>query len=64
MAAETLFFSLWSAPNFREKKTDTAILSWPVYGWNYDVLIGGLYPGYGTEWGKHIIWLLVNLSYS
>ncbi|KAF2180352.1 FAD/FMN-containing dehydrogenase [Zopfia rhizophila CBS 207.26] len=50
MAAETLFFALWSAPNFREKKTDAAILSWPVYGWNYDVLIGGLYPGYGTEW--------------
>ncbi|KAH7093602.1 FAD/FMN-containing dehydrogenase [Paraphoma chrysanthemicola] len=50
MAAETLFFSLWSAPNFRDKRTDTAITTWPVYGWNYDVLIGGLYPGYGTQW--------------
>lgn len=50
MAAETLFFGLWSLPNFHEKTTDTAILTWPVYGWNYDVLIGGLYPGYGTEW--------------
>ncbi|PVI05765.1 hypothetical protein DM02DRAFT_554126 [Periconia macrospinosa] len=50
MAAETLFFSLWSPPNFRDKRTDKAISSWPVYGWNYDVLIGGLYPGYGTEW--------------
>ena len=48
--AETTFFSLWSLPKFHEKTTDTAILTWPVYGWNYDVLIGGLYPGTQTEW--------------
>ncbi|TPX10662.1 uncharacterized protein E0L32_008396 [Thyridium curvatum] len=50
MAAETLFFGLWSLPNFHDKKTDKAILKWPVYGWNYDVLIGGLYPNQKPEW--------------
>jgi L-gulonolactone oxidase len=49
-AAEGIFYALWSAPNFQEKTNNLPILSWPVYGWNYDVLIGGLYPGYGTEW--------------
>jgi L-gulonolactone oxidase len=49
-AAESLFFSLWSAPNFHDKVSNAPILTWPVYGWNYDVLIGGLYPGYETEW--------------
>lgn len=63
MAAETLFFGLWSAPNFREKKTDQAILSWPVYGWNYDVLIGGLYPGYGTEWDFGLRGLTLELAF-
>ncbi|EOD48770.1 putative fad fmn-containing dehydrogenase protein [Neofusicoccum parvum UCRNP2] len=63
IAAETLFFSLWSAPNFREKTTDSAILSWPVYGWNYDVLIGGLYPGYGTEWDFGLRGLTLELAF-
>lgn len=55
MAAETLFFSLWQSPNFHDKRTDEKINEWPVYGWNYDVLIGGLYPGYGTltDFGMH-----------
>ena len=44
MLAETTFFGIWSQPNFHDKHTDAAIKSWPVYGWNYDVLIGGLYP--------------------
>lgn len=48
--AETTFFTLWSAPNFHDKVTDSAILFWPVYGWNYDVLIGGLYPNTKPEW--------------
>ncbi|KAI1854355.1 hypothetical protein JX265_012524 [Neoarthrinium moseri] len=47
---ETIFFGLWSAPNFHEKTTDQTIYTWPVYGWNYDVLIGGLYPGQKPEW--------------
>ncbi|KAI0130183.1 FAD/FMN-containing dehydrogenase [Xylariales sp. AK1849] len=50
MLAETIFFGLWSAPNFHEKTTDEVITEWPVYGWNYDVLIGGLYPGQLPEW--------------
>lgn len=40
--AETIFFDQWDKPNFHEKTTDQAITEWPVYGWNYDVLIGGL----------------------
>ncbi|KAB2579938.1 putative fad fmn-containing dehydrogenase protein [Lasiodiplodia theobromae] len=63
IAAETLFFSLWSPPNFREKTTDKAILTWPVYGWNYDVLIGGLYPGYGTEWDFGLRGLTMELAF-
>lgn len=63
IAAETLFFSLWSAPNFRDKTTDAAILAWPVYGWNYDVLIGGLYPGYGTEWDFGLRGLTLELAF-
>ena len=50
MLAETIFFGLWSKPNFREKTTNKDITKWPVYGWNYDVLIGGLYPGQKPEW--------------
>ncbi|KAF2731667.1 hypothetical protein EJ04DRAFT_514431 [Polyplosphaeria fusca] len=63
MAAETLFFSLWSPPNFHEKKTDKAILTWPVYGWNYDVLIGGLYPGYSAEWDFGLRGLTLELAF-
>ncbi|KAI0479455.1 FAD-binding domain-containing protein [Xylariaceae sp. FL0804] len=47
---ETTAFALWSAPNFKEKTTWGPILTWPVYGWNYDVLIGGLYPDQKPEW--------------
>ena len=50
MMAEAIFFGQWSAPNFREKTTNKAIDKWPVYGWNYDVLIGGLYPEQQPEW--------------
>ncbi|KAH8662108.1 FAD/FMN-containing dehydrogenase [Xylariales sp. PMI_506] len=48
--AESLFYAIWSSPNFHDKTTNLPIVLWPVYGWNYDVLIGGLYPGEGTEW--------------
>jgi L-gulonolactone oxidase len=50
MLAETIFFGIWSKPNFREKTTNKEITSWPVYGWNYDVLIGGLYSDQKPEW--------------
>ncbi|KAI0863508.1 FAD/FMN-containing dehydrogenase [Xylaria cubensis] len=47
---ETTAFALWSAPNFKEKTTWEDITTWPVYGYNYDVLIGGLYPDQKPEW--------------
>ncbi|KAI9376150.1 hypothetical protein BJX61DRAFT_539163 [Aspergillus egyptiacus] len=50
MLAEEILFGLWSAPNFREKTTNQDITEWPVYGWNYDVLIGGLYPDQQPVW--------------
>ncbi|KAI1505942.1 FAD-binding domain-containing protein [Biscogniauxia marginata] len=52
MFFETTAFALWSAPNFKEKSDWSSLSSsaWPVYGWNYDVLIGGLYPGQKPEW--------------
>ncbi|EUC39889.1 hypothetical protein COCMIDRAFT_41682 [Bipolaris oryzae ATCC 44560] len=63
MAAETLFFALWSPPNFRDKRTDKLIFNWPVYGWNYDVLIGGLYPGHGTQWDLGLRGLTLELAF-
>ncbi|KAK2814095.1 hypothetical protein FQN50_000499 [Emmonsiellopsis sp. PD_5] len=50
MLAEEILFGQWSAPNFREKTTNEDIKEWPVYGWNYDVLIGGLYPDQKPVW--------------
>ncbi|RDW58580.1 uncharacterized protein DSM5745_11271 [Aspergillus mulundensis] len=50
MLAEEVLFSQWEAPNFREKTTNKGISAWPVYGWNYDVLIGGLYPDQKPVW--------------
>ncbi|KAH7037214.1 uncharacterized protein B0I36DRAFT_235884 [Microdochium trichocladiopsis] len=47
---EEITFSQWEKPNFREKSTNKDIESFPVYGWNYDVLIGGLYPDQKPEW--------------
>lgn len=41
---------MWQHPNFHDKRTDKPIKEWPVYGYNYDVLIGGLYPGQKPEW--------------
>ncbi|KAJ3493693.1 hypothetical protein NLG97_g4572 [Lecanicillium saksenae] len=48
--AEATFFDIWEKPNFHDKVTDEAITEWPVYGSNYDVLIGGLYPNQKPEW--------------
>ncbi|PLN79063.1 FAD-binding domain-containing protein [Aspergillus taichungensis] len=55
MLAEDILFGLWEKPNFREKTTNKDISEWPVYGWNYDVLIGGLYPDQKPVWeyGMH-----------
>ncbi|KAL4735477.1 hypothetical protein BDV11DRAFT_196020 [Aspergillus similis] len=50
MLAEEILFGQWEAPNFREKTTNKDIDTWPVYGWNYDVLIGGLYPDQKPVW--------------
>ncbi|KAG6917160.1 hypothetical protein DXG01_003596 [Tephrocybe rancida] len=49
-ATEGIFYGLWSAPNFHDKTLDLPLLSWPVYGFAYDVLIGGLYPNQKPEW--------------
>ena len=55
MLAEEILFGLWEKPNFREKTTNEDITEWPVYGWNYDVLIGGLYEDQKPVWeyGMH-----------
>lgn len=50
MLAEEIFFGIWSNPNFHNKETDEEITAWPVTGYNYDVLIGGLYPDQLAEW--------------
>ncbi|KAH0586598.1 hypothetical protein H2248_007820 [Termitomyces sp. 'cryptogamus'] len=47
---ERVFFRLWSAPNFHDKRTNLPLFSWPVHGYAYDVLIGGLYPNLKPEW--------------
>ncbi|KAK7754644.1 hypothetical protein SLS62_003428 [Diatrype stigma] len=50
MLFEDIVFGQWEEPNFHEKTTNEVIKEWPVYGWNYDVLIGGLYPDQKPEW--------------
>ncbi|KAH8822612.1 hypothetical protein DL96DRAFT_1698141 [Flagelloscypha sp. PMI_526] len=60
--AETIFYGLWSSPNFHNKQTDTAILFWPTYGWAYDVLIGGLYPNTKTEWDHDMHGMTLELA--
>ncbi|EHA56595.1 hypothetical protein MCOR27_000128 [Pyricularia oryzae] len=50
MIGEEILFSQWEKPNFREKTTQEPLTEWPVYGWNYDVLIGGLYPDQTPQW--------------
>ncbi|KAJ7085118.1 hypothetical protein B0H15DRAFT_378094 [Mycena belliarum] len=48
--AEDLFHTIWNAPNFREQSLNLPLLSWPVFGSSFDVLIGGLYPNELPEW--------------
>jgi hypothetical protein len=50
LLAEEILFGQWEKPNFREKTTNEPLTKWPVYGWNYDVLIGGLYPDQRPVW--------------
>ena len=54
LSTETLFFSIWYAPNFHDKNSDIAALFWPVNGWSYDSLIGGLYPNTKPEWDYNL----------
>ncbi|KAL1753550.1 hypothetical protein FB107DRAFT_264247 [Schizophyllum commune] len=54
LSTESLFFSIWSAPNFHDKNSDIAALFWPVNGWSYDSLIGGLYPNTKPEWDYNL----------
>ncbi|TRM63213.1 hypothetical protein BD626DRAFT_495895 [Schizophyllum amplum] len=54
LSTESLFFSIWSAPNFHDKNSDIPALFWPVNGWSYDSLIGGLYPDTKPEWDYNL----------
>ncbi|KAJ7107901.1 hypothetical protein C8R44DRAFT_320719 [Mycena epipterygia] len=45
-----VFYGLWSAPNFHDTVFNLPLLSWPVVGHAYEVLIGGLYPDTLPEW--------------
>lgn len=47
---EEIFFGQWEEPNFRDKRTWEPIKEFPVYGYNYDILIGGLYPDQKPVW--------------
>ncbi|KAJ7453026.1 hypothetical protein B0H11DRAFT_2072313, partial [Mycena galericulata] len=49
-----IFYEIWSAPNFHETKYNLPLLSWPVVGHAYDVLIGGLYPNTLPEWDYNL----------
>ncbi|KLU91242.1 hypothetical protein MAPG_09764 [Magnaporthiopsis poae ATCC 64411] len=62
MLAEEIFFGQWEKPNFREKTTNKPIKDWPVYGWNYDVLIGGLYPDQKPQWEHGMRGLTLELA--
>lgn len=61
--AENEFFRLWEAPNFHHKDTDEAITEWPVTGYNYDVLIGGLWPGQAAAWDYGIRGYTMELAF-
>ncbi|KAJ3195491.1 hypothetical protein HDU67_004350, partial [Dinochytrium kinnereticum] len=50
--AEDIFAGLFKKPNFRSKKDDSEYEEYPVFGYSYDVLIGGLYKGQKTEWDE------------
>ncbi|KAJ3106478.1 hypothetical protein HDU97_006264 [Phlyctochytrium planicorne] len=48
--AEDIFAEIFKKPNFKNKVTDESYDSYPVSGFSYDVLIGGLYKGQKIEW--------------
>ncbi|KAJ7836070.1 hypothetical protein B0H14DRAFT_3705634 [Mycena olivaceomarginata] len=56
------FYALWSAPNFHgvssllslQTVLNLPLISWPVVGHAYDVLIGGLYPNELPEWDYNL----------
>lgn len=63
MLAENEFFNLWEAPNFHHRDTDEVITEWPVTGYNYDVLIGGLWPGQAAAWDHGIRGYTMELAF-
>jgi L-gulonolactone oxidase len=60
---EEIFFGQWEKPNFREKTTQEPIESWPAYGYNYDVLIGGLYPDQKPVWEEGLKGYTLELAF-
>ncbi|KAK0703477.1 hypothetical protein B0T26DRAFT_681142 [Lasiosphaeria miniovina] len=46
-----------------KKTNNTEIKDWPVYGWNYDLLIGGLYPDQLPEWDYDLHGLTLELAF-
>jgi L-gulonolactone oxidase len=60
---EEIFFSQWSSPNFREKTTNEPIKEWPVTGYSYDVLIGGLYPDQKPVWDEGLKGYTLELAF-
>ncbi|KAI3393627.1 hypothetical protein diail_3854 [Diaporthe ilicicola] len=63
MLAEEIFFGIWENPNFHTKDTNEALTTWPVTGYNYDVLIGGLYPDQKAEWDYELHGYTLELAF-
>lgn len=61
--AEDIFFDIWESPNFHTSDTDETLTEWPVTGYNYDVLIGGLWPGQQTEWDDDLHGYTMELAF-
>ncbi|KAG8167854.1 hypothetical protein KVR01_003543 [Diaporthe batatas] len=63
MLAEEIFFGIWEKPNFHTKDTNEELTTWPVTGYNYDVLIGGLYPDQKAEWDYNLRGYTLELAF-
>lgn len=61
--AENIFFAIWENPNFHTRDTDETLTQWPVTGYNYDVLIGGQWPGQKTEWEANLHGYTMELAF-
>lgn len=61
--AENIFFAIWEKPNFHTSDTDETLTEWPVTGYNYDVLIGGLWPDQKTEWDADLHGYTMELAF-